>query len=63
MKIVELSASSFDFGNVAGIGIELENGKRHAVSLVLPADTEELPEVFAEMGKALRKWAREQEKS
>ena len=60
MRIKDIRGESFDFSQAVGIAITLENGMRHAISLRLPMDTEELPEVFQKAGKMLRDWAREQ---
>lgn len=61
MKIVNFSAGTWEYGTIMGVGVELENGKRHAVKFELPMDTEELPELLAQAGKVLRSWARKQE--
>ena len=60
MKIQKIASASFDFEEAVGIAITLENGNRHAVSIHLPLDTEEIPEAFQKMGKLLRDWARKQ---
>lgn len=60
MKIKNFHSEAFNYDQTIEIVIELENGNRQAVRCLLPADTEELPEAFREMGKLLRDWARQQ---
>lgn len=70
MKITKIQSDEFDFGYQWGLCITLENGYRNAVRIILrdfntgeyTFDSEELPERFLAIGKALRQWAREHEK-
>ena len=64
MRITKIQSELFDF-SVVGIAFTLVDGRRIAVRIPLwgedipDLDTEELPELLAEMGKKLRKFGRQ----